>query len=194
MQNYTSPRNIAIYGHESAGPEKVAEALGAKFAPEISSEFECAIFVINPNTGIDSDTISTWQSLDDFLTPRMVVVTELQSGLGDFDDAVMLATRTLDQVVTPYLVLHAEDGLPCALISLIDMTIIDYSTKPEVRRACEAEHETLVQEFRAEYIELATSFGEGAFAAGVLFPAIPLWIEKGIGIKEVNEYLNQLSN
>jgi hypothetical protein len=49
-----------------------------------------------------------------------------------------------------------------------------------------------VQEFRDEYLELVTSMGEGAFAAGVLFPAIPLWIEKGIGVDIVKHYLLEL--
>jgi hypothetical protein len=36
--------------------------------------------------------------------------------------------------------------------------------------------------------------GEGAFAAGLMFPAIPLWIEKGIGVDLVRNYLDQLTN
>jgi hypothetical protein len=89
-------------------------------------------------------------------------------------------------------VLHDEDGLPIALISLVDLTIIDYSTDPVTTRACEPEHETLVQEFRDEYLELIESSGEGAFAAGLLFPAIPVWIEKGIGVDIVKDYIQQL--
>jgi hypothetical protein len=58
---------------------------------------------------------------------------------------------------------------------------------------CEPEHETLVQEFRDEYIELVQGSGENAFAAGLLFPAIPLWIEKGIGVDIVKRYIDQLN-
>jgi hypothetical protein len=72
------------------------------------------------------------------------------------------------------------------------LAIIDYSVVPPLHRACEPEHETLVQEFRDEYLELVTSMGENAFAAGLLFPAIPLWIEKGIGIDIVKDYLELL--
>jgi hydrogenase-4 membrane subunit HyfE len=35
--------------------------------------------------------------------------------------------------------------------------------------------------------------GEGAFAAGLLFPAIPLLIEKGIGVDIIKKYLNEIS-
>jgi uncharacterized protein YhfF len=105
----------------------------------------------------------------------------------------MLATRVFDQVATPYLVLHDEDGSPRALISLSDMVITDYSTTPPTHNACEPEHETLVQEFRDEYLELITSMGDGAFAAGVLFPAIPLVIDKGIGLDVIQRYLSELT-
>jgi hypothetical protein len=35
--------------------------------------------------------------------------------------------------------------------------------------------------------------GDGAFAAGLLFPAIPLLIEKGIGVGIVRKYLSEIS-
>jgi hypothetical protein len=49
-----------------------------------------------------------------------------------------------------------------------------------------------VQEFRAEYLELLEASGENAFVAGLLFPAIPLWIESGIGVDIVESYIEQL--
>lgn len=192
MQNDTSRFNLAVFGHESAHPGQVAQAFSGRIFVNATSEIDCAIFVLNPNTGIDAETIAIWQSLDEFLIPRIVVVNDLEKDAGDFDDAVMLANRILDQVATPFLVLHDEDGSPRALISLADMNIIDYSTVPPTKKPSEPEHETLVQEFRDEYLELVTSMGEGAFAAGVLFPAIPLWIEKGIGVDIVKHYLLEL--
>ena len=192
MQNYTSNSNIAVFGHESAHPSAVADVFNASTSVSDISTLDCAIFAINPNTGIDQVTIDAWHSLDEFLIPRLVVVTHLEEDAGDFGDAVLIANRVFDQMVTPYLVLHDDHGLPCALISLMDMTVTDYSKTPAVQQPCEPEHQTLVQEFREEYLELKTSMGDGAFAAGVLFPAIPLWIERAIGIDIVNSYLNQL--
>lgn len=192
MQNHTSGLNLCVFGHPSAVPAEVAAALEASIGTKASGEVSLAIFAINPNTGIDQETIDQWQSFDEFLTPRMIVVTQLDGNNADFDDAVMLATRVFDQVATPYLVLHDDDGSPRALISLSDMVITDYSTTPPTHNPCEPEHETLVQEFRDEYLELVTSMGEGAFAAGVLFPAIPLVFENGIGLDVIKQYLVQL--
>ena len=155
MQNPTSPLTLCVFGHPSAQPDHVAKALGAARGTEANGDISCALFVINPNTGIDQVTVEQWQSFDEFLTPRIIIVSELDGNSADFDDAVMLATRVFDQVATPYLVLHDEDGSPRALISLSDMVITDYSTTPPTHNACEPEHETLVQEFRDEYLELS---------------------------------------
>ena len=155
-------------------------------------ESDLAIFAIDPSAGIDQVTIDLWQSLDEFQVPRLVVVTHLEKLEADFDDAVMIASRVFDQMITPYLVLHDEAGIPAALISLSDLQITDYSTNPNTIRDSDEEHQTLVQEFRDEYLELIADSGDNAFEAGLLFPAIPLWIERGIGVDIVQSYIRKL--
>jgi hypothetical protein len=104
----------------------------------------------------------------------------------------MVANRVFDQLVTPYLVLHDDAGSPAALIRLEDLSIIDYSTKPPTVRTCDPEHEELVREFRDEYLEQMSEMHNGAFAAGIVFPAIPLNISSGIGIDIVQGFIEQL--
>ena len=192
MNSTASSLSIAVYGHESADPASVAAALGAHTALGAEPQIDAAIFAVNPSMGIDQATIDIWSAYDEFQTPRILVVTHLENQEADFDDAVMMANRVFDLMATPYLVLHDEAGMPCALISLETMQILDYSTIPPTQRPCEPEHEILVQEFREEYLELTSSLGEGAFAAGVLFPAIPIWIEKNLGLDIVKSYLQQI--
>ena len=192
MQTQITKGLIHVYGHASAEPDQVAEAFGATVAQEVHSDSDLAIFAINPSAGVDQQTIQQWAELDEFQIPRLVVVTHLQLQEADFDDAVMIANRVFSPMATPYLVLHDEAGLPVALISLTDLKIIDYSTHPSTVRMSDPEHQTLVQEFRDEYLELLQASGDQAFAAGLLFPAIPLWIEKGIGVDIVNTYIQEL--
>lgn len=192
MQTQITNGMIHVYGHASADPARVAEAFGATLAQEVHSDSDLAIFAINPSAGVDQATIDQWSQLDEYQIPRLLVVTHLEKLEADFDDAVMIANRVFSSMATPFLVLHDELGLPIALISLQDLSIIDYSTTPPSVRACEPEHETLVQEFRDEYLELIQASGEDAFSAGLLFPAIPLWIEKGIGVDIVKRYIDQL--
>ena len=192
MQSQINDLRIHVYGHLSADPAQVAAVFNAQISQSAVPDSDLAIFAIDPSAGIDQATIDLWQSLDEFQVPRLVVVTHLEKLEADFDDAVMIATRVFDQMITPYLVLHDDAGLPIALISLSDLQIIDYSTNPITVRSSDEEHQTLVQEFREEYLELLADSGENAFEAGLLFPAIPLWIERGIGVDIVESFIKKL--
>jgi translation elongation factor EF-G len=192
VQSQINDLRIHVYGHLSADPAQVATVFNAQFSQVAVAESDLAIFAIDPSAGIDQVTIDLWQSLDEFQVPRLVVVTHLEKLELDFDDAVMIATRVFDQMITPYLVLHDDAGLPAALISLSDLQIIDYSTNPKSIKSSDEEHQTLVQEFRDEYLELLADSGENAFEAGLLFPAIPLWIARGIGVDIVEGFITRL--
>jgi translation elongation factor EF-G len=192
VQSQINDLRIHVYGHLSADPAQVAAVFNAQISQSAVPDSDLAIFAIDPSAGIDQTTIDLWQSLDEFQVPRLVVVTHLEKLEADFDDAVMIATRVFDQMITPYLVLHDDAGLPIALISLSDLQIIDYSTNPKTVRSSDEEHQTLVQEFREEYLELLADSGENAFEAGLLFPAIPLWIERGIGVDIVEAFIQKL--
>ena len=185
-------KRIHVYGHASASPQAVASTFSGTVATSRESESDLAIFAINPAAGIDQETIENWAALDDFQIPRLVVVNGLDGQELDFEDAVMVANRVFTQLVTPYLVLHDDGGEPTALIRLQDLQIIDYSQTPARIRASDPEHEELVREFREEYFELTSEMDDGAFAAGILFPAIPINLIKGIGVDVVREYINLL--
>jgi hypothetical protein len=185
-------RRIHVYGHVSASPQAVATAFSGAIADTPESESDLAIFAINPSAGIDQPTIDNWSALDDFQIPRIVLVNGLEGQEQDFEDAVMIANRVFDQLITPYLVLHDDAGQPAALISLDDLQISDYSTSAMSTRPCEPEHEELVKDFRDEYLEQMTEMQDGAFAAGILFPAIPLNLATGLGLDKVKKYIDQL--
>jgi len=185
-------KRIHVYGHASASPQTVATAFGASFTDSPEGESDLAIFAINPSAGIDQQAIDNWAALDDFQIPRMVVVNGLEGQELDFEDAVMVGNRVFDQLVTPYLVLHDDDGEAAALIRLQDLQIIDYTKNPPQLRASDPEHEELVREFREEYFDLTSEMDEGAFAAGILFPAIPINLIKGIGVDVVQSYIDLL--
>jgi hypothetical protein len=185
-------KRIHVYGHVSASPQAIATEFGGKVATTPQDDSELAIFAVNPSAGIDQPTIDNWSALDDFQVPRIVVVNGLEGQEMDFEDAVLVANRVFDQLVTPYLVLHDDAGEPIALIRLSDYAVIDYSSKPPVIRESEAEHRELVQEFRDEYLEMTSEMGEDAFAAGILFPAIPINLTKGIGVDIVRNYIESL--
>jgi len=61
-----------------------------------------------------------------------------------------------------------------------------------LQKHCDPEHEELVRDFREEYFEQTSEMDEGAFAAGIIFPAIPINLNKGIGVDVVLDYIKQL--
>jgi hypothetical protein len=110
----------------------------------------------------------------------------------DFDDAVMVANRVFDPLITPYLVLHGESGTPIGTISLTDLTTTDYSTNPPTIGHADEELKTMVADFQEEFLGAMEEMEEGAFAAGLIFPAIPVNPSNGLGLDIVKNYLCEL--
>jgi hypothetical protein len=188
---------IALFGHVSATPAALRLELESRGLVVASSEgdladIDCAIFAVNPSAGIDEPTIKKWEEFNEYLTPRIMVALALPGAELDFDDAVLLANRVFDQMVTPFLVLHGDDGAPAALISLEDLSVRNYLHGIAVLSESEPEHRQLVSEFQQEYKEAIENAGDDAFQAGLLFPAIPINIENQIGIDVLISYLDQL--
>jgi hypothetical protein len=184
---------IRLYGHQSAATSALSTALNAAISTEIESEISCAIFAINASSGVDQRTVELWQGFDELLMPRILVITGFNEGLQDFDDAVLLAKRLLDEVATPVLVLHDDDGSPCALIDLETLKINNYRTN-EITDA-DPEHIEFISEFRDEYLEQLEAAGADGFASGIFFPAIPILLndpEFNLGVDIVKKYLEKL--
>lgn len=194
MADSSSPRELRIhvYGHVSASPAAIAQRFNGQVSNTAISDSDCAIFAVNPSAGISQETIALWAALDEFQVPRIVVVNGIDGQEQDFDDAVLVANRVFDQLVCPYLVLHNDDGSPIALIRLQDLKILDYSNYPPTEIDSDPEHKELVSDFRDEYLQQIEEMGDGAFAAGILFPAIPINLLSGIGIDVVEKYLAEL--
>ncbi len=184
MADLISRAKIAIIGQKSA---ELASALGIEAVD--FEEADGAIFVVSANDGIVSADLETWRTARDLYIPSLVVISDLSSSEIDFEDMSAIASKMLDPIVTPYLVLHGDDGAPAALISLESLEVSDYSAPQLTKRAADPEHQELVAEFRSEYLQALEDAGENSFQAGLLFPALP-WIEKTkMGINEIKEYL-----
>lgn len=184
---------IKLYGHASAATRALSEALEAPISSEVESEISAAIFAINASSGIDQQTIDLWHGFDELLTPRLLVITGFNEGLQDFDDAVLIAKRVLDDVATPVLVLHDDDGSPCALIDLETLKINNYRTNQVLD--ADSEHIEIIKDFREEYLAQKEAAGSDGFISGIFFPAIPILLndpEFNLGVDIVKRYLKEL--
>ena len=187
MSDLINSPKISILGAKSV-------LLGAELG-FLNTELEAsdaALFLVSAEVGIVSADLEKWRLARDLYIPSLVIICDLLASEIDFEDMSAIASKMLDPVVTPFLVLHGEDGKPAALIDLETLEIVDYSSGVAIDRAADPEHIELVADFREEYIEALEDAGVDSFAAGLLFPALP-WIEgTRMGIDQIIKYLNQV--
>jgi hypothetical protein len=98
--------------------------------------------------------------------------------------------KMLEPVLTPYLVLHADNGQPTALINLEDQMITDYSTDSVTQIASDAEHRELILEFKDELNNALVEGGWDQFVQGLIIPAIPLIVKNKLGVAEIKRFLD----
>lgn len=191
-----------IAGHISSNPDSLTSIFQGNFKSveinENSSEFtsifndvDACAMVINAKTGVSSAMIEFWNYVSERQFPRVVIVTGLELSETDFDDMVLIANRVLEEVVTPYLVLHDDLGEPIGLIGLAESMVHDYSQKERRDYPADDELKNLIAEFRSEYLEQMDAQDPESFRSGLLVPAIPLVQSRSIGVAEIQAFLDQ---
>ena len=178
---------VAVIGKDQA---RIAEDFQLSVAP--LNECDAAIFIASAISGISDEDAKSWLIARELYIPSIVLVTDFESGEIDFDDMAAIAGRILDPLVTPYLVLHGDNGSPVALIELEDLKLFDYSQKSREIKNSDPEHQELVKEFQSEFLEKISEFGPTGFQDALIFPAIPYLANLNMGKVETLEYLAQL--
>jgi hypothetical protein len=174
-------------------PEKkqIAKLLGLEIIEALpSSDAEVVVILASAKTGVDQQIISSWQSFREGYVPALIVVLDFEDGEVDFEDMCAILGKMLEPVVTPYLVLHAEDGRGVGLINLESLQVTDYSTKNGIEIDSDPEHKELVKEFAEELKEALHEGGWEQFIQGLIIPAIPLNPENSLGVIEIKRFLN----
>jgi len=174
---------------------RVANALGLPTAeiddPALITA-EVVVVVASAKNGIDPKVSKAWNNFRELYIPAIVVVIDFETGDVDFEDMSVIIGKMLEPVLTPYLVLHADNGFPSGVINLEDQIITDYSLGKSSQLPSEPEHRELILEFKQE---LAASLLEGGwdqFVQGLVIPAIPIVFENNLGIAEVKRFLNMI--
>jgi translation elongation factor EF-G len=172
------------------GSENLAAALS--LSPQPLDESDLAIFCVSAVVGFAPGTTENWQRAREIYLPSIVAIVDLEKSEIDFEDMSAIVGKTLDPVVTPYLVLHSDEGFPTAVISLETQMITDYTLGLKRTIESEPEHKELVAEFREEFLEQIESAGDEPFLNALIFPAIPLALHIKLGLAEIQEWLNKI--
>jgi translation elongation factor EF-G len=199
-----NPPRWILAGHSSSQPRELLDDLEfsqAKAIVEESSEFaeidfnacDAFMLVINAKTGVSGAMIELWNRVSDRQIPRMILVNGLELSEIDFDDIVLIINRVLENVVTPYLVLHDEVGEPSGLISIADGNVHDYSGTEEINYKADDELLNLVTDFREELMLALSEMDESAYQQGIVVPALPYIRAKKIGLREIQNFARVLT-
>ena len=174
--------------------KQIAQLLGLQEIEKLpglnDAAAEVLVILASTKSGIDSDITSAWQNFRESYVPIIIAIVDLDNGDVDFEDMSAIVGKMLEPVVTPYLVLHSEDGNAAALINLESLKITDYSTGVAVSKESDPEHKELVKEFAEELAESLIEGGWDQFVQGLIIPAIPLLPESNLGLEEIKRFLN----
>ena len=185
-QHIPATPRVAVIGK---GAADLAVALGVVIHPLEGSDV--ALFIVSATDGIVRADSDLWLTARESYIPSLVVISDLDSKNDlDFEDMTAIASKMLDPVATPYLVLHDEASAPVALIDLTTMKIRDYSVTEITEREADPEHREIVAEFSEEYLETCESAGEDGFQNGLLYPALPWVPSNNLGVAEILRYIN----
>ena len=199
-----NPPRWILAGHSSSQPRELLDDLElsqAEVIVEESSEFaeidfnacDAFMLVINAKTGVSGAMIELWNRVSDRQIPRMILVNGLELSEIDFDDIVLIINRVLENVVTPYLVLHDEVGEPTGLISIADGNVHDYSGTEEINYKADDELINLITDFREELMLALSEMDESAYQQGIVVPALPYIRAKKIGLREIQNFARVLT-
>ncbi len=150
---------------------------------------DSVVICLSTKCGIKSDLINSWAILRERQIPIVFAVTDLSNPELDFDDFYPIISRIFEPVLTPYLVLHAENGEAAGLIDLVDLKVIDYSDENRAERVADAEHKELVNEFREDLMERLDSEWSN-FTNGIDCLAIPVEAKNNLGFLELKRFLD----
>ena len=173
--------------------QQISALLGvatAKIDDPLLITADVVVVVASAKTGIDPKVVEQWHTFRELYIPTIVAIVDFEDGDVDFEDMSAIVGKMLEPVVTPYLVLHADNGQPTALINLEDQIITDYSAKTVVDIPSESEHRELILEFKEELDNALQEGGWDQFVAGLIIPAIPLMLGNKLGVSEIKRFLD----
>ncbi len=174
-------------------PEKkqIAKLLGLTEIDQLpTSDAEVVVILTSTKNGVDQEILSSWQAFREGYVPVVIVVLDFDEGEVDFEDMSAILGKMLEPVVTPYLVLHADDGKAVGLINLESLQVTDYSKENGLERESDPEHKELVKEFAEELKDALVEGGWEQFVQALIIPAIPLRLENSLGINEIKRFLD----
>jgi len=177
------------------GEHSLKAQIAGHLALTLSDDFpdsaaEVVVVIASAKDGISQKLVNDWTSFRERYVPSIVLILDFESGEVDFEDMSAIVGKMLEPVVTPYLVLHADNGDPTALIDLENLKITNYSNNQIIQQDSDPEHQELVADFADELKVALQEGGWEQFVQGLIVIAIPIVFENKLGLAESKRFLD----
>jgi elongation factor G len=87
---------------------------------------DCAVVVVDAVTGVEVGTEKTWAYANEFITPRMMVITKLDKERADFGAALDSARQTFSRAIVPFTLPIGQEANFKGVVDVVHMKAYEF--------------------------------------------------------------------
>lgn len=94
---------------------------------------DCALVVVDAVTGVEVGTEKTWAYANEFITPRMMVITKLDKERADFGAALDSARHTFSRAIVPFTLPIGQEANFKGVVDIVHMKAYEYDANGKAK-------------------------------------------------------------
>jgi elongation factor G len=94
---------------------------------------DCAIVVVDAVSGVEVGTEKTWGYANEFITPRMMVITKLDKERADFGAALDSARQTFSRAIVPFTLPIGQEANFKGVVDVVHMKAYEFDDKGKAK-------------------------------------------------------------
>jgi elongation factor G len=94
---------------------------------------DCALVVVDAVSGVEVGTEKTWAYANEFITPRMMVITKLDKERADFGAALDSARSTFSRAIVPFTLPIGQEANFKGVVDIVHMKAYEYDASGKAR-------------------------------------------------------------
>jgi elongation factor G len=116
---------------------------------------DCALVVVDGVTGVEVQTEKTWAFANEFMLPRIMVITKLDKERSDFDSALASAQNTFSRAIIPFTLPIGKEKDFRGVVDVLHMKAYEYDEQGKAKEIeMPSEGREAVDKARERLIEL----------------------------------------
>src|SRR5918997_1075206 len=94
---------------------------------------DCALVVVDAVTGVEVGTEKTWAYANEFITPRMMVITKVDKERADFGAALDSARHTFSRAIVPFTLPIGQEAGFKGVVDIVHMKAYEFDEQGKAR-------------------------------------------------------------